>query len=163
MNHDVYICYDKKDKKLSESVYHLFEENNIKSWIKSKHFSDSDTVEKILKAINSSKAVVLIYSKNSKDNNYFTSEIDFAFTSNIPILAFFIDDSTQKGELEFFIKNKPFVSAYPNPKVQLETLVRKTAELIGKKIDDPIIPKKDIKLFEKKEPKPIGEKLKKYH
>lgn len=162
MNHDVYICCDKKDKKLSESVYNLFEKNDIKCWIKSKHFSDLDSVVKISQAIKSSKAVVLVYSKNSKDNNYVISEIDMAFTNNVPILVFFIDDSTQKGELEFFIKNKPYVLAYPNPEVQLETLVRKTSEIIGQKIDKPVVPEKDIKLFEKKEPKPMGYKVKKY-
>ncbi len=162
MNHDVYICYDKKDKKLSESVYHIFEKNDVRCWIKSKHFSDSDSVVKISQAIKSSKAVVLVYSKNSKVDNYVISEIDMAFTNNIPILVFFIDDSTQKGELEFFIKNKPHVFVYPNPEVQLETLVRKTTDLIGKKVGNPVVPKKDIKLFEKKEPKPIEGKLKKY-
>jgi hypothetical protein len=162
MDHDVYICYDKKDEKLSESVSRILEANGISCWFESRDFSSSDTVEKISHVIEAADAVVLVYSKNSRNNNYVTSEIDLAFTHKIPILVFFIDESTQEGELEFFMKNKPQLSAYPNPNVQLKLLVRKTAELIGKGIDNPSVGEDEVRLFEKMRPKPQGQRIKRF-
>lgn len=162
MNHDVYICYGKEDKEVGNAVYRILEENNIKSWIKSKHFSSDDSVDKITNAIADSKCFILIYSKNSKNNNFIITETDIAFSKNVPILLFNIDESKLAGNLEFISETQTKVASFPNSKKQLKTLVMKTSEIIGKSKDNVKIDSKCVKFFEKINPKKRENAIKKY-
>ena len=55
MGHDVYICYDENDKDISDAICQTFEENNIKTWIKSRDMFSTDSVDRITNAIENSK------------------------------------------------------------------------------------------------------------
>lgn len=135
MSHDVYICYDEREKEISDAVYRIFEENNIKPWIKSRDFSSDDSVDKITNAIADSKCFILILSKISKDTNYVITETDLAFSRNVPILVFNLDDLKISGNLEFILETQRKIPSFPNPKKQLETLVRESSKIIGNPID----------------------------
>ena len=152
MSHDVFVCYDERDKATGEEVCHVLEANKIRCWIKSRDYSRNDSVDMISKAIRDSKCLVLVYSKNSKNSNIAITEVDIAFSSNVPIIAFNIDKSKNNGDLEFFLKNKPWIDAFPNPAGQLKRLVRDTSQKIGKPVDGPEIPSKSIKYFKSLEP-----------
>ena len=147
MNHDVFICYDENDKQTALEVCHLLEENRIKCWIKSRDYTSKDSVEKISQAIRDSRCMVLIYSKDSKNSKPVITETDIAFSSGISILVFNIDESKNNGGLEFFLKNKPWISAFPNPSEQLKTLVESTSDKIGKKTDAAKVPSKTTRYF----------------
>ena len=162
MSHDVYICYDEKDKDVSNAIYQLFEENNIKTWIKSRDMSSSDSVDKITNAIEESKCFVLIYSKNSKDTNYIITETDIAFSRNIPILVFNVDGSKIGRNLEFILETQPMLYSFPNPKKQLENLVKKTSKIIGKPADSVKIASRHLKVFGKINPNRKEDTFKKY-
>jgi hypothetical protein len=148
--HDVYICYDDEDKEKANSICHLLEEHNIKCWIKSRDYSSRDSVDRISQAIRDSKCMVIIYSKNSKTSNRVVTEVDIAFSSAIKMLAFNIDGTNKKGDLEFFLKNKKFINAYPKTPEQLELLVRDTSEITGTSCGDVEVPSNIVKLFEHK-------------
>ncbi|MBR4448373.1 toll/interleukin-1 receptor domain-containing protein [Methanobrevibacter sp.] len=148
--HDVYICYDEEDKIKADSICHLFEQHKIKCWIKSRDYYSGDSVDKISHAIRNSKCMVILYSKNSKVSNPVVTEVDIAFSSGIPILAFNIDGTNKKGDLEFFLKNKKFINAFPNTRDQLALLVKDTSEIIDNPCEDVEIPSNIYKLFERK-------------
>lgn len=162
MDHDVYICYDEKNKDIGEEIYRLFEENNIKSWIKSKHFSSNDSVDKITNMIEESKCFLLILSKYSNNTNYIITETDIAFSRNIPIIVFKLDDSKLDGNLEFILENQTVIPSFPYTKKQLDTLVRKTSQIIGKPKDKVKIDSKFVVFFEALNPKRKENKIKKY-
>ena len=161
MNHDVYICCDKKEENLGEELYNIFEENNIKPWIKSKNMSSDDSVDKITNAISDSKCFVLLYSKLSKDANYIITEIDIAFSRNIPILIFNIDNSKISRNLQFILENEEMIHLFPNPTKQLEHLVKKTSDIIGKPIDKVKINSKSARAFKNNDPNKMENKIKK--
>lgn len=148
--HDVYICYDDEDKIKADAICHLFEQHNIKCWIHSRDYSSKDTVDKIAQAIRKSKCMVLLYSDNSKNCNHVLTDVDIAFSGGIPILVFNIDDSNKKGDLEFFLANKKFISAFPKPNDQLDLLVRETSNIINKPCIEVEVSPKIYKLFERK-------------
>lgn len=141
MSHEVYICYDEMDQITADAICHVLEENKIKCWMKTRDLGVNHIVEEIMEAINEARAIVLIFSDHSKNSNYVNSEVDIAFTENKPILVFKIDESKLDGSLEFFLSNKHWLEAYPNPEVQFGKLVRDTSKLLGKPVPDPVIPK----------------------
>lgn len=152
--HDVFICYDEKDKLHSDVVCRVLEENNIKCWIKSRDYSLNDSVDTISKAVMNSKCLVLLYSNNSKNSDYVLTEVDIAFTKGIEILVFNIDNSNKKGNLEFFLKNKHSISAFPNSGEQLKTLVSETSRIINQPVDNVKISSRDSKEIDRLIPKP---------
>ena len=162
MTHDVYICYDRENEQTANAVCDIFKDNGIKSWVKTKHFASGDTVDKITSAIEEAECFLLIYSKHSKDTNYIITETDIAFSRNIPIVIFRLDDSKFEGNMEFISENQTKINSFPNSKKQLETLVKKTSEIIGKPKSKVKIDSKHLKLFERINPKRKDNAIKKY-
>lgn len=162
MSHDVYICYDERDGLASSLICNLLEENGMKCWIKSRDFSSSDSVDRISHAIRDSKCVVLIYSANAKMSNDVLTQIDIAFSSRIEIIVLNIDNSTKKGDLEFFLKNKEWIYAFPNLDESLGGLVKNTSKRADNAVEEPTLSPKLLKAFNKLEPRALNDKLKKF-
>ena len=153
MKHDVYICYNKKDKDICDAVYQIFNENNISTWIKSKNMTSNDSVDKITKSIESSKCFILVYSNNSKNTNYVITETDIAFSRNVPIIVLNIDNIPLNKNMEFILSNQITIPAFPNYEEQLKILVKKTSDNISKPVEEVKLNSKSLKVFKRINPK----------
>ena len=162
MSHDVYICYDDADKKYADALLDVFKSNDISSWVKSREMSSGDSVDKITHALEDSKCFILLLSNNSKATNYVITETDIAFSRNIPIIAFIIEDLKLDRNLEFILENQEKIPSFPNTKRQLETLVKKTSSTIGKPQDKVRVDYKSAGVFEKINPNRTQNSVKKY-
>lgn len=162
MSHDVYICYDKKDEHISDELYQLFEKNNIQAWSKSKNMPSGGSVDTITHAISESECFVLILGKSSKDTNYILTELDIAFSNEIPIIVFDIDEGKSSKKLEFLIRTQKIIPSFPNSKKQLEKLVKETSEIVKKPVTNVKIDSKTVNVFEEINPKRKENKIKKY-
>ena len=162
MSHDVYICYDDADKKYADALFDVFKSNDISSWVKSREMSSGDSVDKITHAIEDSKCFILLLSNNSKATNYVITETDIAFSRNIPIIAFIIEDLKLDRNLEFILENQEKIPSFPNTKRQLETLVKKTSSTIAKPQDKVRVDSRSAGVFEKINPNRTQNSVKKY-
>ena len=161
MSHDVFICYDEEDKDCAEAICRIFEENNIKTWIRSRDVSSKDAARNLTEAIRNSKCFVLVYSKNGKNTNYIINETDIAFSKEIPIILFKLDETSIPKDLEFILISKKKIVAYPHSKRQLKTLVKETSEIIDKPIDNIELNSKSVKTIERSNPKRKENNIKK--
>lgn len=130
MSHEVFLCYCEEDKEIASQLCHGLEENRIRCWFKSRDFRQSSDVEIISKAIKNSESVVLIYSENAKNTNSVVTEIDIAFSSDIPIFVFKIDDSSKKSDLDFFLMNKVWMDNYKDLSKNFKNLVKEISAII---------------------------------
>ncbi len=162
MSHDIYICYDDADEKYADALFDVFKSNGINAWVKSREMSADDSVDKITRAIEDSKCFILLLSNNSKATNYVITETDIAFSRNIPIIAFIIEDLKLDRNLEFILENREKIPSFPNTKRQLETLVRKTSKTIGKPRDKVRVDSRSAGVFEKINPNRTQNSVKKY-
>lgn len=162
MSHDVYICCDEKDQKFCDAIFDVFEGNGIESWVKSRHFMDSDSVDKITNTIADSKCFILIHSENSNDSNYVVTETDIAFSRDVPIVIFNIDDSRIGGNMEYILQDATEIPAFPYPKRQLRALVKETSRIIGKPIDNVKVDFKSARAFDRINPKSDKVAVRKY-
>lgn len=135
MSSDVFICYDQKDEKIAEEICSFLEKNNKNCWFKKRDYGEDDTVFTISEEIKSSKSFVLLYSKDAKESNYVTTELDIAFSSEIPIIAFKIDDGPIGEKQQFYLKDKPIIEAYPNPGDFYKELDSDVSKLTGSSAD----------------------------
>lgn len=162
MGHDVYIGYDERDQEICDAICSIFEENNIAPWVKSKNMPLLGSVEDITQAITDSACFILIYSKNSRDTNYVINETDIAFSRDVPIVVFNIDDSIIDKNLEFILQTQTKISAFPDYKKQLEKLVKKTSRIIKKPSGDVKLNSEYLKTFERIDPGRRQKKVRKY-
>ena len=139
MVHEVYICYSSNDKMTADAICHVLEENKFKCWIKPRDLGVHHIAEEITQAIRASQIMVLVFSENAKNSNYVNTEVDIAFSANVPIVVFRIDSSVLDGGLEFFLENKHWLDAYPNPALEFRNLVVDVAKLLDRPISDPVI------------------------
>lgn len=132
MAHDVYICYDERDLETAKQVCDTLEGNGLSCWLKNRDAGVKHMVDEIMEAIKKARVMVLLYSKNSKQSNFVNNEVDIAFADKRSILVYQIDETKLEGSLEFFLRNKPWIEAYPNPEDKFSLLVEDTSRLVKK-------------------------------
>ena len=119
---DVFISYSENDKSAAGEICDSMEDRGIYCWLKHRN-TGTDIVEDITDAIKNSKAFVLIYSRHSKNSNFNTTEVDMAFSYDIPILAIKIDESELEGTFAFYLSNKQLIDAHSNFKKGVDSLI----------------------------------------
>ncbi len=136
---DVFICYSPEDENVASDICSLLEDNNYKCWYKKRDYGEGDTVIKITEAIRDAKNFLLIYSKDAKKSNFVTTEVDIAFSSDIPILIFSVDDSAIEGKLQFYLKDKHTIDAYPDTPAHYDELLENVKGSLGKTSENKVV------------------------
>ena len=133
---DVFICYSPEDEGVASDICRLLEDNSYKCWYKKRDFSKDDSITKVTEAIRDSRSFLLIYSKDAKESNFVTTEVDIAFSSDVPILVFSVDDSAIEGKLEFYLKDKHTINAHPNTQEHYDELLNGAEQYLGGAVDN---------------------------
>ena len=138
--HAVFISYSTKNADVANKVCNVLEKNGLECWIAPRNIaSGKNYIDEISSAIKSAKIIVLIYSKDSQESKYVNNEINLAYSYQKKILSFNIDDSIPKDDMEYYLKVTQWLSAYPNPEDEFETLVKDAFELCDESNDKPIL------------------------
>lgn len=132
MSQDAFICYSPEDENIALDVSNLLEENGISNWIKKRDFKEEDTVFTISEAVRNSQIFILIYSENAKKSNFVVTELDIAFSSDVPILTFNIDNSDFEGKFLFYLKDKPSIDAPDGPELKYGELLDDVVVMLNK-------------------------------
>ena len=152
--HDVFICYDEHDKEIADQTRLILEKNNINCWIKHRDYDLTDSVKSVLNAISDSNLFILILSKNSIINSrHVLTQTDIAFSRNIPIITFRIDESEGYGDLVLFIQNKIEINGYSKHTIDFKQLINGSCKMLDKV---PVKTNFSIKLEGYEEQKPKG-------
>lgn len=129
--HDVFISYSTKDKHIADKVCNALEQNGVKCWIAPRDIRPGENyVHHMSKSMKSAKIVVLIFSRYCMESKFVINEIEMAFDHEKPIISFKIDETMPEGEMEFLLKDKYWLDAYPSPESMFEALAVDTRELI---------------------------------
>ena len=138
--HDVFISYSTRNSDVANKICHILEQNNLKCWIAPRNIASGKIyIDEIADAIKSTKIVVLVYSSYSQASKYVNNEINMSFSNNKPILSFNIDNSMPSEDMEYYLKVTQWLTAYPNPEDEFETLIRDALKLCNEDTDVPIV------------------------
>lgn len=132
MAHDVYLSYEEKDLETALDVCETLESNGLKCWMKNRDVDDDNRVKAIINAIKQTRMVLVILSENSKTSKFINNEVNEAFDADKSFLVYYIDESELEGSLEYFLKAKPSVKAYPNPEEKNDLLIKISKNLVKK-------------------------------
>ncbi len=101
---DVFISYAAGDKPVGDAACAVLERRGIRCWIAPRDATPGlEWGGEIIRAINESSILVLIYSGNANNSKQVHREIERAVAKGIAIVPFRIEDVPASETLEYFI------------------------------------------------------------
>ena len=147
MAHDVFISYSTKDKIIADAVCAKLEENKIRVWIAPRDVpAGSNFGASIIKAINSCKVFVLIWSAHTNTSEHIMNEVNQAFDQGITIIPFRIQDIQPTDEMRYYFGRTHWLDAI-NPPLENHIAVLRNTILtnLGREIPPAITDKQPEK------------------
>ncbi|MEA3266279.1 MAG: toll/interleukin-1 receptor domain-containing protein, partial [Candidatus Fermentibacteria bacterium] len=103
MNKQVFICHSSNDARAAGKLVEQLEKNGYKCWISSRDIeAGSDWAECIYNAIDTSAALILVYSGNANDSWQIRNELDIATNLKIPIIPLVFEKSEISKGIKYF-------------------------------------------------------------
>jgi hypothetical protein len=132
MTHDVFISYSSQDKTVADAVCAKLESRKIRCWIAPRDVpAGLPYAAALIKAINTSRIVVLILSADSNKSVHVLREVGEAVDNAIPILPLRIEDIEPSEEMRYYIKSLHWLDALSPPRERhLEKLVDSVQALL---------------------------------
>jgi formylglycine-generating enzyme required for sulfatase activity len=128
MSGTVFISYATPDRKVAESVCMLIEMRGLSCWIAPRDVPPgSDWAEAIIRALEQSRALVLIFSEHSNVSPAVGSELEKAFALGIPVIPLRLREVQPSRKLELFVRRVQWVDAFMPP---IEVHVARLADAI---------------------------------
>jgi hypothetical protein len=169
MAHDVFISHAIQDKAMADAVCAKLEANGVRCWIAPRDIPPgSNWADKILKAVQNSRILVLVFSYYSNNSEWVNNELAIAAENHLHIIAFRIEDLLPTGDTLFFLIRKQWLDAWTSPlREHLETLSEGIKEFLSPpfvKEDSHSLPRlekpSDVKAGDTIPPPPEAEKPK---
>jgi hypothetical protein len=136
MGHDIFISYSSKNHLVADELCAILESKNIRCWIAPRDAPvGKPWAASIMRAINRSRAMVLILSAESNRSGQVQREVDRAVEKQIPIVALRIEDVQLSEPLEYYISifqwkdalNRPIHDLLADVSRELEQLLNEAS------------------------------------
>jgi photosystem II stability/assembly factor-like uncharacterized protein len=133
MAHDVFISYASEDKTIADAVCAGLEKEGVRCWIAPRDILTSeDYDDAIIKAINSARVMVVIFSSNIFQSQFVKSEVERAFSKSLIIAPFRIENVAPQGGLELYLGRKHWLDAMTPPlEAHIHTLASSVRSMLA--------------------------------
>ncbi|MGO9718094.1 MAG: TIR domain-containing protein [Steroidobacteraceae bacterium] len=109
---DVFISYASQDTVVAATVVEALERSGIACWIAPRDVTPGAFyADEIVHAIDASKAIVLILSKNAADSQHVLREVERAASKRHPVVSLRIDQAPLPPGLEYFLNTSQWLDA----------------------------------------------------
>ncbi len=113
---DVFISHSSHDKTTADATCAALEAAGIRCWIAPRDvMPGTPWATAIVKALDSCRVVVLIFSQNANDSEQIRREVDRAMNRGIPVVPLRIEDIVPTEELEYFMGRVHWLDAFTPP------------------------------------------------
>src|SRR6478609_4789080 len=144
MAHDVFISHSAQDKAVADAVCAALERAGIRCWIAPRDVLPGRSFAgEITRAIQQSKAMVLIFSASSNNSQQVLREVQLAVSSHLHIVQLRIEDVRPNDDLTYFLSTPHWLDALAPPlEKHLQRLVTAVETLLGKEESEsrPVVP-----------------------
>jgi hypothetical protein len=126
MAHDVFVSHSVKDKLVADAIVARLEADSVRCWVAPRDVvPGADWGESIVNAIESSRIMILIFSRNANASPQIKREVERSVDKGVYIIPFRVDDIEPTKSLEYFISTAQWMDAFPPPlERHLETLAK---------------------------------------
>lgn len=142
MAHDVFVSHSVKDKAVADAIVARLEADSVTCWIAPRDVvPGADWGESIIDAIESSRIMILIFSRNADASPQIKREVERAVNKGVYIIPFRIDDIPPSKSLEYFISTSQWMDAFSPP---LERHLDNLAKTVKAVLKRPLLPDVDV-------------------
>lgn len=134
MAHDVFISHSAQDKSVADAVCAGLESAGVRCWIAPRDVQPGRSFAgEITRAIQQSKAMVLIFSAHSNNSQQVLREVQLAVSSHLHIIQLRIEEVRPNDDLTYFLSTPHWLDALTPPvEKHLQRLVAAVEALLGK-------------------------------
>ncbi len=139
MPHEVFISYSRRDGRVAEALVKALQAKEVSCWIdkKLKRMPGALWQTEISKAIEESKVVVLVYSRNANKSSHVADEINLARQCHLPIIAFRLEDVPLDHGLRLALSRSQWFDAIPPTKRHVQLLVGDVCRILDRAVPPP--------------------------
>jgi TIR domain/Pentapeptide repeats (8 copies) len=132
MTQDVFISYAMEDKRFADIACTSLESEGIACWIAPRDgLPGRPWGESIIKAINESKVMVVIFSSNANKSPYIRREVNHAVETGLTVITVRVEDVQPSGALQLYLDADHWLDAIDPPlQKQLPRLNDNVRELL---------------------------------
>jgi hypothetical protein len=142
MAHDVFVSHSVKDKGVAEAIVSRLEADSVTCWIAPRDIvPGADWGESIIDAIEASRIMILIFSRNADASPQIKREVERAVNKSVYIIPFRVDEIPPSKSLEYFISTSQWMDAFSPP---LERHLDKLAKTVKAVLKSPSSPGADV-------------------
>jgi len=142
MAHDVFVSHSVKDKPVADAVVTRLEADSVTCWIAPRDvMPGADWGESIIDAIESSRIMILIFSRNADASSQIKREVERAVNKSVYIIPFRVDDIPPTRSLEYFISTSQWMDAFSPP---LERHLDNLAKTVRAVLKSPPLPTANV-------------------
>jgi TIR domain/YARHG domain len=162
MASDVFVSHSIKDKAVGEAIVARLEADSVTCWIAPRDVvPGADWGESIIDAIESSRIMILIFSRNADASPQIKREVERAVNKGVYIIPFRVDDIPPTKSLEYFISTSQWMDAFSPPlERHLDNLAKTVKAVLARpplpganvpaRPEIPSIPKTPVRWFGRK-------------
>jgi hypothetical protein len=125
----LFVSHVEEDRAVALQVVRELERRDVRCWIAPRDISaGSPYDDKIVAAIQASRAMLLIYSARCNESEYIRRELTIAGNSRKVIITFRIEDTQPKGALLLRLADLQWIDAFVAREPAIDDVVRAVAE-----------------------------------
>lgn len=111
--HDVFICFSSKDESKAREVVSFLESHGVNCWISSRNVEPGHNYQdSIVRALESAKAIVFLFSENSAKSNEIKKELSLGASDNIPVIPLRLSAIAPSGALRYELATRQWIDAF---------------------------------------------------
>ena len=152
MAHDVFVSHSVKDKAVADAIVARLEADSVTCWIAPRDVvPGADWGESIIDAIESSRIMILIFSRSADASSQIKREVERAVNKGVYIIPFRVDDIPPTKSLEYFISTSQWMDAFSPP---LERHLDNLAKTVKAVLKSPPLPGANVPVQPERPPIP---------
>ena len=133
MAHDVFISYPSQNRAIADAIRTALEASDIRCWIAPRDIpAGVPYATAVIRALNESRLVVLVYSAHANASVHVLSEVDRAHSKGVAIIPVRVQDAPMSEELEYRLSTTQWFDALTRP---FEKHLRGLADAVGLRLD----------------------------
>ena len=133
MAHAVFVSHSVKDAEVAQAIVARLEAESISCWVAPRDVvPGADWGESIINAIESSRIMVLVFSRDANASRQIKREVERADDKGVYTIPFRIDDTEPTKSLEYFISTAQWMNAFSPPlEPHLDALAKTVAAVLA--------------------------------
>lgn len=122
----IFISYSSKNNDLAEKVNSLFVNSGLKTWFAQNSINTGENYAKdIVKAIQTSKCIVLLYTQDADHSIHIQKELDLALKYKKKIYPIRLQNSEPKEAMEYFLSGSQYFDVFENFDKRLQEFIER--------------------------------------